>query len=59
MLTLETMSHQFNGSDWVICSTPHALIPDALSPHTLSPCSLSPNGLINALQNQEKYRSNF
>ena len=30
---------------WVVCSTPHALSPDALSLHTLNPCALSPRTL--------------
>ena len=41
----------------MVCSTPHALSPDALSPRTLSPCALgpraiSPNGLRIKLKNQ-------
>ena len=30
---------------WVVCSTLHALSPDAPSPRTLSPRALSPRGL--------------
>ena len=44
-------------TQWVVCSTLHALSPDALSPHilsprALSPCTLSPNGLRNILKSQ-------
>ena len=40
---------------WVVCSTPHALRPDALSPRTrspsaLTPYALSPNGLRNIIK---------
>ena len=42
-----SLMHIFSKSicHWVVCSTPHALSPDALSPHTLSPDGLTENVL--------------
>ena len=37
---------------WVVCSTPHALSPDAHNPGVLSPCALGPHGLRNTYKNQ-------
>ena len=36
---------QARNTYWVVCSTPHALSPDALSSYTLSPGALSPRAL--------------
>ena len=69
VLVLLVLMSQAKTTNWVVCSTPHALIPDTcsphtLSPHTLSPCALSPrvlspNGLRKILKNEVSQRENF